>query len=44
MATASHAAGLELRQTVCVMQALGEYGLEGLERYRLTTTTTSTEI
>ena len=35
MATASHAAGLELRQTVWVMQALGEYGLEGFERYRL---------
>jgi hypothetical protein len=29
MATASHAAGLELRQTVWVMQALGEYGLGG---------------
>jgi hypothetical protein len=29
MATASHAAGLELRQTVRVMQALGEYGLGG---------------
>jgi predicted component of type VI protein secretion system len=41
MATASHAAGLELRQTVWVMQALGQYGLgdwEGLERYRLVST------
>jgi hypothetical protein len=38
MATASHAAGLELWQTVWVMQTLGEYGLEGFERYRLITT------
>jgi hypothetical protein len=38
MATASHAAGLELWQTVWVMKALGEYGLEGFERYRLITT------
>jgi hypothetical protein len=41
MATASHAAGLELRQTVWVMQAVGEDGqwentaLEGFERYGL---------
>jgi hypothetical protein len=44
MATASHAAGLELRQTVWVMQAVGEDGqwvnkaLEGFERYGLFTT------
>ena len=46
MATASHAAGLELWQTVWVMQAVGEDGqwentaLEGFERYRLFTSTT----
>ena len=44
MATASHAAGLELRQTVWVMQAVGEDGqwentaLEGFERYGLIVT------
>jgi hypothetical protein len=39
MATASHAAGLELRQTVWAMQvlALGTGG-RGFERYRLFTT------
>jgi len=44
MMTASHAAGLELRQTVWVMQAVGEDGqwentaLEGFERYGLIVT------
>jgi len=34
MATASHAAGLELRQTVWAMQVLAiGTGLEGFERY-----------
>jgi hypothetical protein len=36
MATASHAAGLELRQTVWAMQVLAlATGLEGFERYGL---------
>ena len=47
MATASHAARLELRQTLWVMQAVGEDGqwentaLEGFERYGLITTVTA---
>jgi hypothetical protein len=47
MATASHAAGLELRQTVWVMQAVEEDGqwentaLEGFEHYRLVSTVTA---
>src|SRR5271169_2289934 len=41
MATASHAAGLELRQTVWATQALGEStDWEGFERYHLLTTVT----
>jgi hypothetical protein len=38
MATASHAAGLELRQTVWALQAYEGFGLGGSERYRLFTT------
>src|ERR1700682_2383650 len=42
MATASHAAGLELRQTVWAMQALAlGTGLEGSERYGLVSTVTA---